>query len=302
MTNTTPPSWDDMRIVLEVVRHGSFKAASSALALHPANVARRITALEKRMNRTLFDRAVPGTKPTPDGKYLATIAELMERQVRRTDRFFEEGVPLEGIARIAMPSALAHSEIRKHLMAFQKEHPGVQLFMSNHREILRPDESSFDLAVVYGLVEKPDLIRLEFGVADYACYRATGSDTDPRVGPWVHSREVLGTNNIVWQWVEANVSADLIVVRTDDFCHYVSTILDGVVVGVLPRFVGASIPLLEQIGNPIDGLKVKVSLVTHHAALLAPQIAALWHYLIDRSAPDRLLGPALILIPGMTNA
>ena len=54
------PAWDDLRVLLEVHRAGSFLAAGLRLGLSTSTVARRIGALEKDLGGALVHRTSQG--------------------------------------------------------------------------------------------------------------------------------------------------------------------------------------------------------------------------------------------------
>src|SRR5205085_4723038 len=92
-------SWDDARILLEVVRHGTQGAASKALGIDQATVSRRLLRLEEAMGTPLFLR--DGTKliPTDVARRMAERAE--EAEASLTAAFAEDaGSETEGVVRI----------------------------------------------------------------------------------------------------------------------------------------------------------------------------------------------------------
>lgn len=67
--------WNNVRIVLEVARTGSFSKAAVALGMDQATVSRRVAALEARAGVPLFARRTTGTRPTDAGRLLVEAAE-----------------------------------------------------------------------------------------------------------------------------------------------------------------------------------------------------------------------------------
>ena len=299
MPTQLPPHWDDLRLVLVVARKGSFQAASSELGMHHSSIARRVASLEKRLGVRLFRRDKKGAHVTKDGQYLATIATSIEQQVMRADRIYKKGAPLTGQIRISMPASVAHSVVKENIRAFHSEHPGVRYCVTTRLDVLRTDAPPVDIAVVYGSAEDDALLRQEQGLVDFALYRGVGDSVRPETGPWIHFRSTLGLANSAGQWISDNVDSELIVVRTDDFCHYLTALVEGGLIGILPRFVGGAMPMLEQIGKPIAGLQTKLALVTHHAALSSPEVSTLWHFLADRATPDKVIEPVPMILPGL---
>ncbi|MEM8812829.1 MAG: LysR family transcriptional regulator, partial [Pseudomonadota bacterium] len=76
-------NWDDLRILLALVRSGSLTRASKSLGIDQSTVGRRLYALESALGATLFVRSKTGIIPTEIGEKL--IADAMEIE-RRTER------------------------------------------------------------------------------------------------------------------------------------------------------------------------------------------------------------------------
>ena len=71
-------SWDDARILLEVVRHGTQGAASKALGVDQATVSRRLLRLEDVIGAPLFLRDGTRLIPTDLARRMAEQAESAE--------------------------------------------------------------------------------------------------------------------------------------------------------------------------------------------------------------------------------
>src|SRR5262249_60378039 len=71
-------SWDDARILLEVVRHGTQGAASKALGVDQATVSRRLLRLGDVIGAPLFLRDGTRLIPTDLARGLARQAETPE--------------------------------------------------------------------------------------------------------------------------------------------------------------------------------------------------------------------------------
>ena len=66
--------FEDLRFFLAAAEHGSFGRAASALGVTQPSVSNRITALERRLGRSLFSRSTRGTTLTPAGERLTPHA------------------------------------------------------------------------------------------------------------------------------------------------------------------------------------------------------------------------------------
>ncbi|MDP5218758.1 LysR family transcriptional regulator [Ruegeria sp. 2205SS24-7] len=76
-------NWDDIRILLALVRSGSLTRASQFLEIDQTTVGRRLSSLERALGATLFLRSKSGLIPTETGEKI--IADALEIE-RRADR------------------------------------------------------------------------------------------------------------------------------------------------------------------------------------------------------------------------
>lgn len=100
------PGWDDLRLLLEVHRRGSFLAAGQQLKLSTSTVARRIAALEAELGRPVVHRTAQGTTIEKDARRLISIAEEFEQQLAAARRDAATGAPsspFAGVVRISLP-------------------------------------------------------------------------------------------------------------------------------------------------------------------------------------------------------
>ncbi len=79
--------WDDIRIFLAIVQHGSLTLAAEALAINQSTVSRRISGLESRLDVSLFERS-RGTRwvVTAAGEQMLQSAELMNDSANAISR------------------------------------------------------------------------------------------------------------------------------------------------------------------------------------------------------------------------
>ena len=73
-------NWNDLKIVLAIVRGGSFSAAARTLSINQTTVRRRLSALEERLGAALFLRSGSSFYPTQTGEALIRRAERIESE------------------------------------------------------------------------------------------------------------------------------------------------------------------------------------------------------------------------------
>lgn len=150
--------WDDLRVLLAVLREGSFSSAAVALGVEQSTVSRRIAALEQVLGGTLFDRVRTGPRPTELAASLRARLERVEAEVQGVRDGVRAHEPdVRGRVRIALTESMAvHVIIPRFVAPLRAKHP--------HLEI---DLLTSDLAA--------DLARREADIA-LRFFRPTGDD------------------------------------------------------------------------------------------------------------------------------
>lgn len=121
---------DDLLILLELARCGSFLRAGQALGLDHSTVSRRVTALERDMRAPLVDRGVQGCTLTALGQRLLASAELVEQAAAEAMRLRggqSETGDLQGLVRIATTEAFGSYIVAPALARIHRDHPGLQV-------------------------------------------------------------------------------------------------------------------------------------------------------------------------------
>lgn len=72
---------DDLRYFLAIARSRSLSLAAKELGVSPPTVSRRLTAIEKGLGVSLFDRTTAGYKPSDAGIQILETAEHVEEQI-----------------------------------------------------------------------------------------------------------------------------------------------------------------------------------------------------------------------------
>jgi DNA-binding transcriptional LysR family regulator len=162
-----PPldDWDDLRVLLAVLRAGSFTAAATRLGVEQSTISRRIAGLEARLGRPLFTRDRRGPRPTDLGERLRAHAERVEREVHGLlDVVGSHERAVEGRVRLALTEALAaYVVIPKVLPALRRAHPGlfVDLVTSDENADLAAREA--DLALRFARPTRGDAVAQRVG-------------------------------------------------------------------------------------------------------------------------------------------
>lgn len=119
---------DQLRLFLAIARHRSLSRAAVELDLGQATVSERLKALEIEIGSELFERQGRGVALTPAGQAFRPYAERaldVLRQARDAARAASEG--RGGQVTVAVTVTTGAYLFAPALVAFQREHPGVEV-------------------------------------------------------------------------------------------------------------------------------------------------------------------------------
>jgi len=253
------PSWDDLRIFLAVVAHGSMNGAGRAMALSQPTVARRIRALEESLNVSLFQRGPNNLDLTEAGRAVLEAASPMAEAANAVPR----------IAATYRPDPAAPVRITAT--------SSVTLFLSLHaaaiHEAARPAEIAYiptrrklDLAAGEADIamrmrtlpnESEDLVVRKIGQIAFAMY---AREPDPKA---VIAPPEDPTLSRQAAYVLGFAQGRAISARIGDMPIRYQAAKAGLGAAFLPCWLGDSDPDLVQVTKPQGDLIEDVYLVTH---------------------------------------
>lgn len=143
-------NWDNYRIFLACLRHGSLRGGAQALGVNHATVARAISNLETVLGTKIFYRSVNGLQPSPSGQLLVQYAEEIEQQTAQIRRRIA-GLDTEpsGSLRVSVPPSLAQGLIAPLLAEFSRLYPKIDVLLisTNRRSNLVLSEAEVSIRV-----------------------------------------------------------------------------------------------------------------------------------------------------------
>jgi DNA-binding transcriptional LysR family regulator len=141
-------NWDDLKIILYLVRLGSLAAAANALGVNYTTVARRITAAEARLGTRLFDRLPGGYVPTDAALEAARFAARMEEQENAFRRQLAGSQRhLSGAFAITAPPLLIAPHLASVIERFLTKHPLIELTVRATNDLLNLNNREAELAI-----------------------------------------------------------------------------------------------------------------------------------------------------------
>lgn len=184
-----------LRAFVRTVERGSVTAAARDLAVSQPAVTKHLRNLERHVGARLLERSSRIVRPTPQGQALyeasrsalASIDSALEG-VRR-----DMGA-IEGTLRVHAPACLGAKRLHPIVMAFQAEHPAVNVDLVLENRNVDLVYENFDIAVKYGRPEGQDLVIRRLGLVRRIL--VASPDFLARVGP-VETLERLAEIDIV---------------------------------------------------------------------------------------------------------
>lgn len=280
MMQTTPDddlAWDDLRVLLALDRHRSFKAAGDALGLSTSTVSRRIEALEAAIGRPLVVRTSRGTTIEPGASRLVELAESLELGLRAALRSNKE---LGGVVRISTGDGFA-GPLVEVLTDLRRRAPETQVELVSEARFADMAHAEADLAIRTGRSSSAVLIERPLGKLSFSLY-ASREYVERRVhGPTLSAADFerldfvgfLGRHEQMPQakWLKSlGASRFGFRANTDALVHEAVRQSEGI--AVLADLVGGADPTLQRLEVRSRAPRVAVWLVFHRGLRNVPRV------------------------------
>src|SRR6266699_3496522 len=168
------PDWEAVRVSLEVVRKGSFRAAAEHLRMSVNAVRRRVEELEQALGVTLLTRHVDGVRITAEGERVFAAAAQMESAafglLQARDQ--SDASNVSGEVRLAVTEGLGTFWIALRLVEFQRANPNLLIDVNcamKSADVLRLEA---DVAIQITRPTAPDLRVVKIGRLHLMLYAA----------------------------------------------------------------------------------------------------------------------------------
>jgi DNA-binding transcriptional LysR family regulator len=149
---------NQMAILVEVVRGGSFTEASRSLGMPKSTVSKRIAELEDRLGTRLLQRTTRRLTLTPAGaEYFERCRRIMDDALAADRSVAERGSELRGTVRVTAPWLIADL-VGQVTERFAMVHPRVSLELRIADERLDLVSQGIDLAVRAGALGDSSLV------------------------------------------------------------------------------------------------------------------------------------------------
>ena len=254
--NPNAAKWDDLKMFLEVARHGSVHAAAKRLRLDHSTVCRRIGRLESLLSVKLFDRSRKGIAVRREALGLLKHIEQMDRHAGSLeDAFVRAKSSTTQVVRIATMEGIASGYLARRLPALEQFGPGVKIELVSIPQAVDLNRKEADVFLSFFNLDARGLKSALFGTFSLFLYcskdylRRHGTpqtrealDRHVFVG---YIDELLAINAV--RWLDEVVTAPTMSFHSNSVFAQCNAAVSGLGIALLPTFVGEGVSGLQRI-------------------------------------------------------
>jgi len=254
--NPNAAKWDDLKMFLEVARHGSVHAAAKRLRLDHSTVCRRIGRLESLLAVKLFDRSRKGIAVRSEAQGLLKHIEQMDRHAGHLEDTFVRGKSTTTqVVRIATMEGIASGYLARRLPALAQFGPNVKIELVSIPQAVDLSRKEADVFLSFFNPDARGLKSTLFGTFSLFLYCSkdylrrhgaprTREDLDAHV--FVGYIDDLLTINAV-RWLDEVVTAPDMSFHSNSVFAQCNAAVSGLGIALLPTFVGEGVAGLQRI-------------------------------------------------------
>lgn len=263
--------WNELKSAAMVARLGTISAASEALGIHRATVTRHVDSVEADLGAKLFQRHARGFTPTELGIALLRIADATDAQFGELQRIARGSsdeiageivvTALDVLVPFVMP-IIDEARVR---------HPSLLVNIVSSDRVLKLEYG--EAAIAFRIGRKPDhpdnvvlkVATIEMGLYAAPTYVARHGipETPDEFGQHIFvGPDATAPRPPYFDWLEANVPDDRILVRCSNVASTYDAVSAGVGIGFLPQ-EKAHLGSLRSVVEPDASWHEPVWAVTH---------------------------------------
>lgn len=296
---STPPSADQLLVLLEVARSGRFTTAARSLGLTHTTVSRNISALERALGGRVLVRGSDGWALTALGERAARAAEGVAESLARLAAD-EPADPVAGVVRMSTTDGFAAYIASPAVAVLRQDHPELAVEIVTVTRQAAQHRSGVDIEVVVG---EPAVNRgraMHLGEYELGLYGSPGylerHGAPATIEEAVRHRLVYFVDSML-QVDDLDIPRRLLpgirdaVTSTNVFVHVEAT-RAGAGLGLLPCFMADRHPDLVRMLRDEIHQRLPYWAVVHPESWRRPAVAAVLGGLREQMAEqqDALLG------------
>ncbi|WP_342240718.1 LysR family transcriptional regulator [Inquilinus sp. OTU3971] len=270
-------NWDDLRLVLAVAESGTLSGAAAVLRISHPTLSRRLRHIEQRLAARLFERTPSRCRPTEAGEEMRSLASRLRDDIAALEgRIAGRDRSARGPVRLTAPDAVSEYLLPGMLADICREASELTIELVVSNQVLSLAQRSADIALRVTDAPDPALRGRRVGTVAMAVYAErslTAAEPPEQACPWIGYDAALACTKS-GAWVAAHVPDNNIRFRANTLLGAAQAIRSGIGFGILPCFVGGSIPHLVRVGPPIPSLDQGLWLLVHPDIAQVPRVRA----------------------------
>ncbi|MGE0667577.1 MAG: LysR family transcriptional regulator [Sphingomonadales bacterium] len=281
-------SWDDLRLVLAVVRGGGLSGAARRLGVNHTTVLRRLDVAEERLGAKLFERTPTGYIATAAGEEMADVAARIEQDVLGLERRLSgRDVGLTGTVRCATVDTIAEYFLPPHLAAFRQAYPGIVVELMVSERIVNLTQRDADVAIRPTGQPPENLVGRRLGTLASAVYGGVGyldarpDVTDLSDHDWLAFEEGM-SGTWISRWIARHYPDARIVMRSNILTVLFAAVKADVGVTVLPCHIAEPEPGLRRLTPLIEDMRTPLWILTHRDTRRSARIRVFMEFMGQR--------------------
>jgi DNA-binding transcriptional LysR family regulator len=291
------PDWEAVRLSLEVVRKGSFRAAAEHLNMSVNALRRRVDELEEALGIKLLTRHVDGVRITSEGEKVFAAATRMEAAsfglLQARD---ETDASVSGEVHLAVTEGLGTFWIAPRLVEFQRANPKLLIDVNcamKSADVLRLEA---DVAIQITRPTALDLRLVKLGRLHFLPFAAPSyleTFGYPKTAMDLVNHRILiqSDDNVQWRELYDRLFPDipatnLVALRTNVSSAHYWSIAKGAGIGLLPTYGQIVDPQLVPLDLGIHET-VDIWLTYHPDARRIARVSRLIDWAIQAFSPQK---------------
>jgi len=164
------PDWDDFRLLLGIVRMGSFSRAATALGLGQSTVSRRIDRLEDSLGVRLIDRSQKGAALTPEGQRVVAELNVAHGALLKALQGAHHTEARLDDVKLVTTDGLASYWLPRLLPFLFDLHPDLEFRVYTTTDSEFEQRGHYDLSIHYIQPTDPNLVTVRLGTLHFLPY------------------------------------------------------------------------------------------------------------------------------------
>lgn len=287
-------SWEDIRLAKVVGDHGGIAGAAVALGVNQSTISRRLAAIEKALDVTLFDRRRTGYVATAAGVEVIALGaridgDVLEVSRRVSDRTFGHA----GRLRVATSDILARDYLTAIIADFQRVNPKIRFEVVVRNEYANLARAEADVAFRATCSPPENLFGRKIADIGWAVYGlrlafegSPLSAQELREQAWISYGDGL-RKLTTSSMVDELVQSQNIRLRINSVLGVMAAITSGAGIGFLPCMHGDLVPELIRLSAVDRRSKDELWILTHPAIRKSDRIDAFMSHCVKAILKSR---------------